>query len=80
MAVHLATVKVTVVVRVSAPLVPVMVRVEVPNFVLRDVVTVNVEESVAGLGLKLALAPPRRPVTLSFTGSANPPAGVIVTV
>jgi hypothetical protein len=52
----------------------------VPRGELDGTVTVRVVLVVAGLGLKLPLAPDGRPVTVKVTGALNPPLGVIVTV
>src|SRR2546421_7680757 len=41
--------------------------------------TVIVEEAVAGLGLKLAVAPPGNPLTLKVTTAVKPPEGVMLT-
>src|SRR3989449_10767093 len=41
--------------------------------------TVIVEEAVAGLGLKLAVAPPANPLTLKVTAAVKPPEGVMFT-
>ena len=46
---------------------------------LAVVVTVSVEEAVAGFGAKLPVAPVGKPLTLSVTGPVKPPLGVIVT-
>ena len=42
--------------------------------------TVIVEEAVAGLGLKLAVAPPGNPLTLKVTAAVKPPEGVMLTI
>ena len=42
--------------------------------------TVIVEEAVAGLGLKLAVAPPANPLTLKVTAAVKPPEGVMLTI
>jgi hypothetical protein len=70
------TAKVTVVVWVRLPLVPVIVSVEVAVGVLAAVLTFNVEELPVGLGLKLAVAPVGRPLTLNVTWPPNPFEGV----
>ena len=72
------TTSVTVVVCVRLPLTPVMVAVYVPGGVVVLVVTERAEVEVAGLGLKVPLAPVGRPVTLSVTWPAKPLVGVIV--
>ena len=41
--------------------------------------TVIAEEAVAGLGLKLAVAPPGNPLTLKVTTAVKPPEGVMLT-
>ena len=76
---YLVTVNVTEVVRCNAPLVPMIVNVNVP--VLLPAVTVNVEppDPLTDDGLKLAVAPPVSPLTDSATVPANPPSGVTVT-
>ena len=71
------TVTFTVVVRVIAPLTPVMVSVLVPGGVAAPAVTANVEAPVVGLGVNSALAPEGNPDTLSDTGDENPPLGVM---
>ena len=57
-----------------------MVTVDVPAGVELLVVIFNVEELVAGLGVKLPVAPLGSPLTLKLTLPVNPPEGVIVTV
>src|SRR3989442_10253595 len=42
--------------------------------------TVIVEEALAGLGLKLAVAPPGNPLTVKITAAVKPPEGVMLTV
>ena len=59
---------------------PVTVKEYVPWAVVELTVTVSVEEPVAGLGLKVPVAPAGRPLTDRFTAEPNPPVGVIVTV
>jgi hypothetical protein len=68
------TTKLTVVVCVKLPLVPVIVNVDVPVGVLPVVVTVNVEfpDPVTVPGEKLAVAPAGNPVALSVTAPVNP--------
>src|SRR5688572_1824238 len=80
--VYFVTVSDTVVVRTRAPLVPVMVKVNVPFGVLFFVATVSVEdpEPVTEGGLKLAVAPPGSPLAEKVTVPAKPPEGVTVTV
>ena len=65
--------------RDTPPPVPLMVRVEEPSDVELLVVTFNVAELVAGLGVNVPDAPNGRPVTVKLTGSANPPDGVMET-
>ena len=76
------TVNVTVVVWTRAPLVPVIVRVELPTGVLALVVTVMVDDpvSVTVVGLKLAVAPVGSPLALKLTTPLKPPDGVTVAV
>src|SRR2546425_590220 len=50
-----------------------------PGGVAAPVPTVIVEEAVAGLGLKLAVAPPGNPLTPKFTAAVKPPEGVMLT-
>src|SRR3989442_208902 len=65
---------VTEVVRLRAPLTPVMVSTKLPVGVVAAVVTVNVEEfAVAGFGLKVPVAPAGNPLTLKVTPPVNPP-------
>ena len=75
----MVTVRETVVVRVSDPLTPVIVSVDVPTGVLAVVVTVSVDVPVAGFGVNVPVAPVGSPVTLSVTAPLKPFAGVIVT-
>src|SRR2546428_217631 len=42
--------------------------------------SVTEEEAVAGLGLKLAVAPPGNPLTVKVTAAVKPPEGVMLTV
>jgi len=79
---HLAlTTRITDVVRVNPPPVPVIVKGYVPTAVDRAVVTVNVDEvPVAGFGANDPAAPAGSPLTDKFTLSAKPPLLVIVTV
>jgi hypothetical protein len=64
------------------PLVPVIVRVNVPVGVVLAVVTVIVEEPepVTEVGLKVALAPDGSPLALKVTAPANPFTAAIVAV
>lgn len=76
------TTSVTVVACVSAPLVPVIVTVNVPVGVAAPVVTVIVDEPDPGtdVGLKLADAPAGSPLALNDTSPLKPPDGVTVAV
>jgi hypothetical protein len=76
------TTRVTLVVRVSAPLVPVIVSGYDPIGVVLAVVTVIVDEPlvVTEVGLNVADAPAGRPLALKVTVPVNPPLGVTVTV
>ena len=67
------TIKVIVAECVRLPLVPVMVRVKLPVGVVLLVVTLNVElpDPVTEAGLKLAVAPAGKPVTLNDTVAAK---------
>ena len=62
------------------PPVPVTVNVYVPLLALEGTCTLNDDEVVAGLGVKVPVAPGGRPVTERFTGELNPLDAVIVTV
>jgi len=68
------TTKLTVVVCVKLPLVPVIVNFDVPTGVLPVVVTVNVElpVPVTVAGEKLAVVPAGNPLAPSVTAPANP--------
>jgi hypothetical protein len=68
------TSKLTVVVCVTLPLIPVIVSVDVPTGVLPVVVTVNVEfpAPVTVAGEKLAVAPAGNPLALNVTTPVNP--------
>ena len=68
----------TVVLLVRPPPTPVMVNVDGPVGVPALVMIVSVEAVVAGFGLKVAVAPVDRPLTLRLTGLVKPPDGVIV--
>ncbi len=76
------TTKVTVAVWVRLPLVPVIVKVELPVGVVAAVVTVMVDEPelLTDDGLKLAVAPAGNPLALKLTLPLNPPDGVTVAV
>jgi len=74
------TMSVTDAVRVTAPLVPVIVTAYVPTGVDLSVVTVKVDElPVAGFGANVPAAPAGSPPTDRLTASAKPPLLVIVT-
>ena len=74
MAPDAVTTKLVVVEWVRLPLVPVMVRVEVPVSVVPAVVTVSVEVPLALIvgGEKLVVAPVGKPLALRVTVPANP--------
>jgi hypothetical protein len=76
------TTKLTVVVCVKLPLVPVIVSVDVPTGVLPVVVTVNVELPVPVTvpGEKAAVAPAGNPLTLSAMEPEKPENAVVWTV
>src|SRR5947209_2045375 len=65
--------------RVGARLTPVMVRALLAGGVTGVETRVLVEEAVAGLGLKLAVAPPGNPLTPKVTAAVKPPEGVMLT-
>jgi hypothetical protein len=69
-----ATSRTAVVVLVSEPLVPVMVKVKAPVGVLLSVVIVSVElpPALAEVGLKLPVALAGKPLTLKLTAAVNP--------
>ena len=67
-------------VRLSVPLVPVIVSVAVPGLLLLAVLIVRVELLEALGGLNVAVAPAGRPLTLKATLPVKPPLGVTVTV
>src|SRR2546422_2516590 len=73
------TVRVTDVVRVRVRMRRVMVSAWLWGGVVCPVHLVIVEEAVAGLGLKLAVAPPGNPLTLKVTAAVKPPEGVMLT-
>ena len=75
------TTRVADVVRCKLPLVPVIVKANVPLVALVAVLTVIVvdPEVVTDVGLKLALAPLARPATVNVTVPVNPFDGVTVT-
>ena len=74
----MVTTSVTVEVCVKVPLVSVTVSVYEPAGVVGLVVTDIVDEVVAGLGLKLPVAPAGRPLTLRLIGPLKPATGVNV--
>jgi len=74
------TTRVTEAVCVRLPLVPVTVTEKLPVDVAAVVVTVIVEEVVAALGLKLAVAPLGNPLALKLTDPVKPPVGEILRV
>jgi hypothetical protein len=76
------TTRLTVVVCTVVPLVPVIVRVNVPVGVVLAVVTVMVEEpeAVTDVGLKLAEAPEGNPLALKVTVPLNPFKAAMVAV
>ena len=74
------TIRATEVVCVRAPLVPVIVTGKVPVGTATPVLTLMVEELVAGFGLKLALAPVGKPVALKLTAPLKPPNGEMAKV
>src|SRR2546428_4844404 len=65
--------------RARATLLPVTTLSRPPGGVAAPLPTVIVEEAVAGLGLKLAVAPPGNPLTLRVTAAVKPPEGVMLT-
>src|SRR5579875_548185 len=77
-----ATVKLTVAVCVSVPLVPVIVSVYVPAAVLLPVATVSVElpPALTDAGLNVPVAPAGSPLTLSPTVPVNPFTAPVFTV
>ncbi|HEY3136790.1 MAG TPA: hypothetical protein VGL29_12245 [Blastocatellia bacterium] len=74
------TIRVTDVDCCKAPLVPVIVKVNVPRWFPAVTVIVELPEVLTDGGLKLAVAPPVNPLTLNVTVPVNPPVGVTVTV
>src|SRR4029453_12626005 len=76
------TVNVKVVVRTSAPLVPVTVIVDVANGVVPDVVSVIITEHVRvdEVGEKLAVVPVGKPDAVKVTPAATPDTTVAVTL
>ncbi len=76
------TTSVTVAVWTVAPLVPVMVIVDVPTGVVPSVVTVKVEDPdvVTDVGLKVAVAPVGNPLAVKVTVPVKPFRAVIVAV
>jgi hypothetical protein len=71
---------VAVCVKVGLPPVPVTVNVYVPFATVEETFTASADDPVAGLGLKVPLAPDGRPPTARVTADLKPAAGVIVTV
>lgn len=65
---------------VNAPLVPEIVTVDVPAGVDAEVVTVIVDDVVAGFGENVAAAPAGKPVAVSVTEPLNPFEPAIATV
>ena len=76
------TVSVTVAVRVTPPLVPVIVKVEGPTGVVCAVVTVSVAVPAPAIddGANVAVAPAGSPLTLSATEPVNPFSTAVETV
>ena len=74
------TVRAIVVVRVSVPLVPVMVTVAFPVVAVPDAVKVNALVPVVEAGLNAAVTPAGIPLALSVTLPVNPPVEVTVIV
>src|SRR5882762_11733672 len=74
------TVRASVVVRVSVPLVPVMVTVALPVVAVLDAVKDRTLVAVAGFVLNAALTPVGNPLALNVTLPVNPPDGVTVIV
>jgi len=74
------TFRLTVVVWVSDPLVPVTVTVAAPVVAVLEAVKVTVLVPVVDAGLKLAVTPEGKPLALNATLPVNPPAGVTVTL
>src|SRR2546428_12345105 len=70
------TTRTTVVVWFRLPLVPEIVSVYLPDGVVELIVTLSVEAVVAGLGLKLPVAPTGSPARPSVTGPLKPPVGL----
>ena len=65
---------------VRPPLTPVIVSLEVPRAVLDDVVIVNVDELVVGLGLNVPVVRDGSPLILKLTLPVKPAVGTIVMV
>lgn len=74
------TVSSSVAVAVNPPLIPVIVRVLVPLLAVMPALNVSVLDDVVVAGLKLAVTPFGRPLTLSATVPVNPPEGLTDTV
>jgi len=62
------------------PLAPITVRLAVPAVAVADAAKVRVLTVVVEAGLKLAVTPPGRPLTLSATLPVNPPLGMTLIV
>ncbi len=76
----MVTVSDTVVLCFRLPLLPVMVKGNVPLELPTVTVIVEEPDVFTDSGLKLALAPPGNPLTLKLTVPLKPPDGVTVTV
>jgi hypothetical protein len=76
----MVTLSPTDVVWVREPLTPVMMGVELPTGVLVLVVTVNVDDPVAGFGVKVPVAPVGNPLTLNVTAPVKLLNGLMVTL
>ena len=77
---YLFTTKVTDVECCKAPLVPVIVNVNVPRWFPAVTVRVELPDVSTDGGSKLAVAPPVNALRLNVTVPVNPPDGVTVTV
>jgi hypothetical protein len=65
---------------VTEPLIPLMLRVEVPVVDPVTMLSVEVPEVVTEVGEKVGVAPEGKPATDRFTVPVNPLSGAIVTV
>src|SRR5258707_3846508 len=74
------TLRVMDVLRVSVPLVPVMVTVALPVVAVLDAVKVSALVAVVGFELNAAVTPVGKPLALSVTAPVNPPVGITVIV